>query len=129
MNNKPKRPWFRFHLLTAVLMMFAAGGVIGVNTCERVFREYQTMPDSANSESRLLRTQLWGMGWPFCYFQTRATVVRHKGDWDLGPNHEPIEKMPLAGDIIIGVGIVIALAFVSEFLLRRREGRKTPAPP
>jgi hypothetical protein len=27
MSDKPKRRWFRFHLLTAVLMMFATGGI------------------------------------------------------------------------------------------------------
>src|SRR5581483_12438948 len=28
MISSPKRPWFRFHLLTAVLMMLAAGGML-----------------------------------------------------------------------------------------------------
>ena len=30
-ETKPKRPWFRFHLLTAVLLMIGAGGVLGMN--------------------------------------------------------------------------------------------------
>ena len=29
--RKPKRPWFRFHLLTAVLMMVTAGVIAGLN--------------------------------------------------------------------------------------------------
>ena len=28
MSDKPKRPWFRFHLLTAVLMMVVGGGIV-----------------------------------------------------------------------------------------------------
>lgn len=28
--DKPKRPWFRFHLLTALVMMFTAGATIGL---------------------------------------------------------------------------------------------------
>jgi hypothetical protein len=37
MNSNPKRPWFRFHLLTAVLIMVTAGGVIGINfTAQRL---------------------------------------------------------------------------------------------
>ena len=36
MTSNPKRPWFRFHLLTAVVMMFAAGGALWIDV--RVFR-------------------------------------------------------------------------------------------
>ena len=32
MSEKPKRPWFRFHLLTAVLMMLTFGGLLAAET-------------------------------------------------------------------------------------------------
>ena len=35
MTSGPKRPWFRFHLLTAVLMMIAAGSLVGTNMRDR----------------------------------------------------------------------------------------------
>jgi hypothetical protein len=32
MTSSPKRPWFRFHLLTAVLLSLAAGSLIALQT-------------------------------------------------------------------------------------------------
>jgi hypothetical protein len=53
MSEKPKRPWFRFQLLTLVLLALAAGGMMWANTGERVYKEYQTVLQSSNPQTRL----------------------------------------------------------------------------
>lgn len=57
-QSKPKRPWLRLHLSTALLLTFAAGGLIWANTAE------QRAPyDRANPPPPSLHD--FGIGWPF----------------------------------------------------------------
>jgi hypothetical protein len=119
MTSSPKRPWFRFHLLTAVLMMFAAGGLLWANTLIRPF------PIDLGEG---LTKHVAGQGWPQCYLQT------NKGAEDLGCSIKVEEEgivdyPPLLFDFLCGAIILMVIALTSESLLRGREGRKPSAPP
>ena len=100
---------FRFHLLTLVLTSIAAGGIIQLNTV------------CGAKGSR----NVWG--WPFdCAEQWRMST-------DLPPpfpsedniRHFAFNWLPMGicEDIASGCLLLAAIAFVSEFLIRPREGR------
>ena len=59
MTSSPKRPWFRFHLLTAVVTVVVIGGLIGANVTES--------PVFVSHGNPLLT----GMGWP-CIWKVYA---------------------------------------------------------
>jgi len=111
MSDKPKRPWFRFHLLTALLMMFVAATMIWLNCHVRI--EPLEIGDGVSSV-----VPIGHAGWPAeLYWKWGAGWPEHAGD----------HKWILSGigiDAAVFVGVVLATALCSEFLLRRREGRK-----
>ena len=71
MSDGPKRPWFRFHLLTAVLMMFAAGVWIGIN-CRAAH---------VSTQQNSIQVENWDYrGWPMTwsadlYYTVEGRVV------------------------------------------------------
>jgi hypothetical protein len=99
MTSRPKRPWFRFHLLTAVLMLLAAGGMMLLNASRRLERfSFVVKPGHHRHE----------YGWP-------ATAMETFGDpyiW---------RASGVVIDICVSVCVVMALALISESLIRRRE--------
>jgi hypothetical protein len=101
MSDIPKRPWFRFHLLTAVLMMVVAGGVSLAN-----MREYERA-------SYFYRHRALMIGWPLGF--------REHPTWD--SVDVTWSKMHLAEDMAVALAIIAAVALVSEFIIRCREVR------
>ncbi len=132
-----KRRWFQFHLLTAVLMMLAAGVCVYQNAKVRptMFLRHDDGTLTTYDEVR---------GWPFpflrkgyFYMSEEAESLRDltAGEWHfIEPLDYPIEPVPwseklqshciIAIDVLCSGGIIVSVAFVSEYLLRRREGRK-----
>jgi hypothetical protein len=114
MSEKPKRPWFRFHLLTAVILMFAAA----------VFLFWFVSPVSYfHNEFAKIST----LGWP-------VTLAVWGDYWISNPNS--VRGALRCGDafifwygVIIDFTIMIAaltlVAIYSESIIRRREARKT----
>ena len=105
MTSSPKRPWFRFHLLTAVLMTVAAGGMMWINTSNPTPNYH---------------------GWPWIAVDSNHD---HLSKWyDDRQTWECcnliVFPMPLFLDILTAVVIICSLAANIEFLIRRREGRK-----
>jgi hypothetical protein len=102
MSDKPKPPWFRFHISTAILMMLVAGTVT-----------------FANSRMGWLDQLGWRWpcrGWPIVFWIGNLEFsVRPDQGWSCSG---------LLADIAVGVLIVFGSAFASEYLLRCREGRK-----
>ena len=111
MSEPEKRPWFRFHLLTMVLMTLAAGALLWENV--KRFRYSPAIYGAAHHE----------LGWPWTgmYFWTPnvrpinapAVEYRYLNGW------------AFAADFGCAMTLVIAVAFLSECILRRREARKT----
>ena len=88
MSSSPKRPWFRFHLLTAVLMMVAAGILVAPIVADLVTPDaWRNFDDNGNFN-------------------------------DPAPAIEIIVAM-------MATGRVVSIAFMSEWLIRRREARKS----
>ena len=117
MTSSPKRPWFRFHLLTAVLMMVAAGYLLRQN-CMRV--ETETGSDMAAADAMVRMTAYvtdpyYVYGWPSTIYST--------GKFDLYVPHWHFKGVIINASTAISV--LVAVACVSEWLIRRREARKT----
>jgi len=98
MSEKPKGGWFRFHLLTAVLMTSEAGLLIGANLTQRGY------PTS--------------LGWPFSC--TKAWTERHGitvGYFEWYPSY-------VALDAVFALTAITATGLISELIIRRREARR-----
>ena len=117
-----KRPFFRFHLLTLVLMALAAGGFLWPNTRGKMFIHN-------TAKTTVLRT---AYGWPcICYAgKVIAAVDETSGDMIPPKGFQGIADLPdmVCGALINASAlflILLIVAIISEFfIIRRREGRK-----
>ncbi len=111
MNDK--RPWFRFHLLTAVLMMVGAGTMLWINTR----RDYWHEPNGWHIEwgwpLRTLVQVKQPVGTVFNEYVYTVPYVSPNTDWRV-----------VALNAVIAIGIVVILGVLSEYFIRRREARK-----
>ena len=121
MSKNPKRPWFRFHLLTAVLMMLIAAGLLWQNSVPRHVAWYlPKVADHGGTErlqQEMMQDKFWIKGWPLVYSMQYVDTAR-------GPIDDPGHAIVLLMNAGIGMAIMFAGAYVSESLLRRREARK-----
>ena len=138
MSEKPKRRWFQFHLLTAVLMALTTGFVIPVT-----FKEHRIVVSAGSLGLLGYRAH----GWPFI-MQQRLVNWFSEPDYDrlrseLAPVNSGYRNLSgffVDGDgqfsgewSIVGISlnalivlvVVSIVAFVSESLIRRREGRQS----
>jgi hypothetical protein len=126
MSEKPKRPWFRFHLLTAVLMICVVAALIGLNL--RKFTSYTGSGITTGEYGITGRTSEDGKSYGLPYNFVTVGCERH-----LTPDEQPLETKAvfkfdfehLCLDVLIWGVITFAVAFLSESILRRREARKT----
>ena len=108
MDGKRKRPRFKFHLLTAVMMMVTAGAVLGLNIRDRD-----------------------GMrGWPCDMSYPLIVRDSEEGTIEIAeqtarPHRMQFNPTGLLADVLVAIAILAAIAFVSESILRRREARKS----
>ena len=110
MSDTTKRPWFRFHLLTAVLMLFMASALLWL----------EVIPTHSQP--------LWGVtrqGWPW--------VMRYEYTLLASEEAATLAEYPpmftwiwtnVAKDVMVYALTLVAVAFVSESILRRREARR-----
>ena len=125
MSETPKRPWFRFHLLTLVLMMFAAGVFLWANVRD------SAAPAGLNGTWRGFPFPMFSEMHPRIPFGNDSNVLlwRHDLYFNIGPiRFEYHDNGWCYGLVVInaliGVVVLAAVACVSESLIRRREGRK-----
>ena len=114
MSANRKRLWFRFHLLTAVLLMIMSGGMMMANTVR--IRDEFTYGNTASERSD-------GYGFPVVWY-TRERL-RWGAGWSQtmqGEFHYSLHE--LVENIILNSAILATVALVSETLLRRRESFK-----
>ena len=102
MTDKPRRPWFQFHLLTAVILTLAAGALISINA----LKTYDVLGGSGS----------YRCGWPLSWYWTSHSGVNNQ-------LKASIQLDVLLVDIGAALLILLAVAVFSEFLLRRRERR------
>ena len=126
MSEKPKRPWFRFHLLTAVLMMLLSGLFLGLN-----LQQHPNPPFAGTYQGWPL---VFEHDWTYVSLSSKPTDFKKKLDTNYGGRFflEQEEypgwwKCPgyLYADIAFASVVLIGTAFLCELLLRRREARKT----
>ena len=125
MSDKPKRSWFRFHLLTAVLMVVAAGGLMWLNTrvtntaeLAQSHQEYlEKYPDRLrNGVPNVDWSEIIGSdyGWPATAFVlSGSNRVQSHWIW-----------LGVIADCAAITILLAIVALVSESIVRRREGRK-----
>jgi uncharacterized membrane protein len=120
---KQKRPWFRFHLLTAVLTMFISGGLVGLN----LGRERKYVADYAVNGVILnpIEKSYHLVGWPLRCDSERQTMYVNSDNEELPIELTIINYTPLYLDGVICVIVLLSVAFAAEYLIRRREARKT----
>jgi len=109
--EKPKRKFWQIHLSTAVLLMLVAGTILYKAT------QFRRCPKAIS----------WDMGWPLDAIEA---FPKYNGEGDVerdDSSQYPIKFRYyvadwecLAIDVVIDVGIVLSLAFVCEWLIRRR---------
>ena len=116
-TEKPKRRFWQFHLSTAVLLLLAAGGLLRFDFMMSDLR-YGSMSGTYGKET---------FGWPI-------VIAFREVDFSKGDNSVPairreiirrysLHLMPEG--VAAQVLILIAIFVFSEYLIRRREGRKT----
>jgi hypothetical protein len=113
-SEKPKRKFWQFHLTTAFLIMMTASGFVWIN-CVREDDAWDY------GDERYL---YWHYGWP-----TEIFCVQN--DWDFSRKKDGgkvVSTHIYLSGIVKNVTVLILalgiLAFISEYLIRRREGRK-----
>jgi hypothetical protein len=111
MSDKPKRSWFQFRLVTAVLLMFLAAGLTYLNMREK--------------EEESPFTSRWNFtisyGWPMTYrcdyYMIEKSEKKLLGvDWF---------RTGCALDVTGALAIVTTGLISCEAIIRRREARKT----
>ena len=121
MSDKPKRRWFRFHLLTLVFATLLCGGTLCSNLCyrhvsvsevERHMKSCEEMHKEMSSDGGAV------VGWPFIYYVESA--IRR--------NNQPkyADSIPIAWmlNVLINLTVIALPVVFCESILRRREGRK-----
>ena len=141
-DSHPKRPWFRFHLSTCIVLMFVAGALLGLNL-ERQHMRGRTSDGFVESTS-------CDLGWPFYFYSNcrlagnftgRGLNPIEQSHWtrlwtDLvarelpfnmetelyGPGVRPRE---LVVNMICWFAILAAMGFLLEWRVRRGGGFST----
>ena len=127
-DQKSARRWFRFQLSTALLLVFVAGGMLGVNVVSRQDRAY--FPLALDSEEAAQNsTQDFGhyrvRGWPFQFWEgydgTSLVVMAEQFVTDT--RFEPLERTdygPLTADIFITLLIAAVVVVPFEYWMRQK---------
>jgi hypothetical protein len=106
MSDPPRRrPWFQFHLSTAVVLMFVASGLLWASVHE--YNEWEPLGYWTLVSKR---------GWPMAYL--RATRLS-RGSSALFEQHMSVASLVL--DIAVALAILLATAVVLEWRIRRRQ--------
>jgi hypothetical protein len=146
MNDAPeKRPWFQYHLSTAIVLMFVTGGLMWPNLQQQVQAEVFV---SGPASYQVIRTE--SFGWPFrfrCDFRQLGTITAAEAD-DVfrggtfsaanGERLQVVEThiymyssgwlIPIGGgaflvDMALALGTLALIAIMLEWHIRRRERR------
>lgn len=110
MNN---RRWLQIHLSTAIVLMFAASGILWLNTKESAARwppgvYYEPMPPGYHCKA---------FGWPYTY------RILYGSDSD--NERSQFNDYTLTIDIIVALFTILITAVVCEWLIYRRENNKS----
>ena len=135
MTDAPKkRPWFQFHLSTAVVLMFVAGGLMWANThCE----SYVLYSDGGGDDgggctgNKTYLGRGWPLEWHFSRFEATpdelsvSSIRRIPGErWRRYTTSPVVLYWRLTLDLTAGFAVIAATSLVCEWSIRRRERRQ-----
>lgn len=123
----PRRKRFQIHLSTAIVLMFAAGGLMWANLIPRIATVVYRF--ELHGESGFVApVESKEYGWPFVHFLSYENDehVFHLGDWEgfLAKSNLGTRKAGLIYDIVIAFAILFSVWLACEWWIRRRSGRK-----
>jgi hypothetical protein len=150
MSEKPKRPWFRFHLLTAVLVMLATASLLYLNLQVAQEGVEEASFGIRSSPSGKMGSEYWSkasIGWPCAFYEQRQLLAKAYVE-HLDPSAVPAAEPTAIGDMLraaddpsidirrvayaklwldvcIAMASLTVVAILSESILRRRDARKT----
>ena len=124
MSEPPrKRPWFQYHLSTAIILMFVAGGMLGLNITPQptdLYRQIMTYAEQHPGKSPQFceAAPLFIHGWPVvaCVeegFVEEPKVLNYR--WYM---------MGFVLDAALIVAVLIGTMLFCEWRIRRRERKK-----
>jgi len=107
--GKKKRPWFQFHLSTAIVLMFVAAGLLWLNLRDPVLTSKNCYGDG---------WYIWDRGWPLPHSRVGTT--------EFPMTEEYLDALFFPGmlaDSIVGLSVLVAVAVACEWPIRRREAK------
>jgi len=140
MSNKPKRRWFQIHLSTLLLLSMLESLAIAQS-----LKMTSAVGDSSPGLWKgVSYSAVYSIGWPrLCYFKWRLLVQKSEDDevtilkppgnaplitvgefFSMQPQFSYILWESLAFDIVVAISILLKVAFICEYAIRRREARK-----
>lgn len=127
MSEKPKRKFWQFHLLTAVLMTFVMAGILWIGVSS--VREHTGA--AVGGASHEIRMIILSRGFPWTAHLEKGWA---RGERSIASDEFEYERPEswqgqwcyagLIGDIAVALSVVALVAVLSEWLIRRREARK-----
>lgn len=144
MTGRPQRRRFQFHLATAVAMMVVVGAWVGLNVrCPFIPDESAaytgciastktgaetTLSDNVPPTGGLTQVRFvelpeetrYGLLWPFLHKQGWVALLYLEPEWQFF-------LWPFVFDLLFVLGLLSATFVLSEWLIRRRARRTTPA--
>jgi len=110
------RKRFQIHLSTAIVMMFAAGGLIWANAVPEATRSNGVLPSSYVQGMAYSNYEFRCYGWPWVavvWTQERAgNIVTWQGA-------DVFNRKELAADILVALAILVSLTTLCEWRIRR----------
>ena len=101
---KEKRPWFQIHLSTAVVLMFAAGGLMWANSTK--YFVFTSRDDH----------QVGCRGWPITMWWSDPSIINPKGSEN---DYEPVFSFLNASlNALVAIAILLAICFRCERRLK-----------
>ena len=128
-KDPPRRKRFQFHLSTAIVMMFVAGGLMWMNTSNRGL--YEIVGGSAYGPTEI-DSYAVSTGWPFIAVlrSGKAFEAEHTSE-GYSIDRTPAGESPImidywiaSLDTIFGLALLLILCLVCESIIFRREGKK-----
>jgi len=122
---KKKRPWFQFHLSTAVVLMFVAGGLMCANIEGRRGTFYVEAHKDGHEYNKMV-AHLYG--WPFvlCEYMTEEECREYNGfaDWTIPAPIYCIVVLPL--NLVCCLTILASVAVLLEWHIRFKSAKAEP---
>jgi hypothetical protein len=127
MSEQPKkRPWLQFHLSTAVVLMFVAGGLLWLNMHENGV----VVVDGQGQQSGLgIGFECRTYGWPLTAYRGQSgRLSPFGGVSSKATSHYPILQgyyygRGLGTDAAVAFAVLLATGILCEFIVSRRDRR------